>query len=367
MAVKKTKKTIAVKKLPVKKRSSVEKHSKALYVKIIKLIEQSRNKVYKTVNTELTLLNWQIGYLINHSILQETRANYGEQIVATLSQQLTKKFGTGYTFTSLTRMINFSKEFTNLKIVATLSQQLSWSHFVDLIGLTDDVKRNFYIQNCLHEHWSVRTMRERIDSMLFERTAISKKPALLLKKELALTKKDLTRNPDIVFRDPYIFDFLGLQNAFSETDLESSILLQLQQFIVELGTDFAFLARQKRITIDGEDFYIDLLFYHRGLQRLVALDLKLGKFKAAYKGQMELYLRWLQKNESRVGEKSPLGLILCSEKSQEQIELLQLDKGQIRVAQYITQLPPKKLLEEKLHKAIEIAQNNLIKNSTNKK
>ena len=130
----------------------------------------------------------------------------------------------------------------------------------------------------------------------------------------------------------------------------------MQQFIIELGSDFAFLARQKGIIIDNEDFKIDLLFYHRGLKRLVAIDLKLGKFRAAYKGQMELYLKWLDKYERKEGEESPVGLILCGEKSQEQIELLELDKGHIRVSEYLTQLPPKEVFASRLHKAIELAQ-----------
>ena len=241
--IKKTPVSLKVNKTPVKRSGH------ALYTRVLALIHQSREKVYKMVNTELTLLNWQIGHLINHSILQESRANYGEQIVATLSRKLSHQFGSGYTRSSLMRMIAFSKIFTSSKIVATLSRQLGWSHFVELVSITDDAKRNFYMQNCLHERWSVRIMRESIDSMLFERTAISKKPSQLLKKELALTKNNLSKNPDNVFWDPYIFDFLGLQNTFSKTDLEGSILAQLQQFIVERVTDFAFLARQKRITI----------------------------------------------------------------------------------------------------------------------
>jgi predicted nuclease of restriction endonuclease-like (RecB) superfamily len=200
-------------------------------------------------------------------------------------------------------------------------------------------------------------LEERIGSILFERTALSKRPSDLIKKELNVLKSEGTVTTDLVFRDPYVLDFLGLKDTYSENDLESAILKQLQQFIIELGTDFAFIARQKVITIDGEDFRIGLLFYHRGLRRLVAIDLKLDKFKAAYKGQMELYLKWLDKHERKNGEESPIGLI-CSEKQQEQIELLELNRGQIRVSEYLTQLPPKRLLAEKLHYAIEIAKKN---------
>jgi predicted nuclease of restriction endonuclease-like (RecB) superfamily len=194
--------------------------------------------------------------------------------------------------------------------------------------------------------------------MLFERTALSKKPAKLLKKEIQVLKAKGTVTPDLVFRDPYVLNFLGLKGSYTEKDIESAILNQLQEFIVEMGNDFAFLARQKRIIIDGEDFKIDLLFYHRGLRRLVVIDLKLEKFQAAHKGQMELYLKWLDKYERKEGEESPIGLILCAEKKQEQIELLELNQGHIRVAEYMTQLPSKKLIVDKLHKAIELASTN---------
>jgi predicted nuclease of restriction endonuclease-like (RecB) superfamily len=269
------------------------------------------------------------------------------------------RYGKGFTRPALSRMMNFYKLFADKQIVASLGQQLSWTHFRELITIDDPIKRDFYLELTCKEKWSVRTLRDRMDSMLFERTSISKKPAALIRKELDALKSNGPISHDLVFRDPYVLDFLGLQDTYSEQDMESAIIQQLQRFIIELGTDFAFLARQKRITIDNEDFKIDLLFYHRGLRRLVAIDLKLGKFKAAYKGQMELYIRWLDKYERREGEDSPLGLILCSEKKQEQIELLELDKGHIRVAEYMTQLPSKELLAEKLHTAIKVARNNI--------
>ena len=241
------------------------------------------------------------------------------------------------------------------EIVNALSTQLSWTHLRELAAIEDDLKRIFYTELSIKERWSTRILSERIGSMLYERTALSKKPEQLIKKELDLLKSQGTVTADLVFRDPYVLNFLGLPDMYSESDFESAILNQLQQFIIELGSDFAFIARQKRIIIDNEDYKIDLLFYHRGLKRLVAIDLKLDRFKAAYKGQMELYLKWLNKHERKAGEDTPIGLILCSQKQQEQIELLELNKGQIRVSEYLTQLPPKELLAEKLHKAIEIA------------
>jgi len=256
-------------------------------------------------------------------------------------------------------MIRFVEVFPEKKIVSTLSIQLSWSHFVEITPLKDDFQRNFYAEMCRIERWSVRTLREKISGMLFERTAISKKPEELIKQEIAALRQEDTLTSDLVFRDPYFLDFLGLKDTYSEKDLESAILRDMESFILELGVGFSFVARQKRITVDNEDYYLDLLFFHRKLKRLIAIELKLGRFKAAYKGQMELYLRWLEKYEKEPSEETPLGLILCAGKTSEQIELLQLNKSGIRVAEYMTELPKRELLEQKLHKAVELARNRL--------
>ena len=329
---------------------------------IIGLIDQTRHFVAKTVNQELTLLYWKIGKKINEDILKNDRADYGKKTIQSLSSELSKRYGIGFSKRNIHSFIKLNTVFQDLTIVQTLSAQLSWSHLYSILSIENAIKREFYIQMSVHERWSVRTLQERIDSMLFERTAISKKPEQTIINYLALLKSEKQISPDLTFRDPYFLDFLGLHDSYSEKDLESSILAQLQNFITEMGSEFAFLARQKRITIDDEDFYIDLLFYHRGLRRLVAIDLKLGKFKAGYKGQMELYLRWLEKNEQKEGENKPIGLILCSEKSSEQINYLMLDNDeQIKVSAYLTQLPEKKLLLEKLERAIAIAENNIKK------
>lgn len=211
---------------------------------------------------------------------------------------------------------------------------------------------DFYAQMCRIERWNVRVLREKIQSMLFERTAISQKPEELARKELQTLREEDQLSPDLVFRNPYVLDFLGLKDIFLEKDLEQAILDKLEHFLLELGRGFAFLERQKRMIIDGQDYKLDLLFYHRKLKRLIAIDLKIGKFKAEYKGQMELYLRWLEKNETEPGEGMPIGLILCAEGNTEQIELLQLDETNIKVGQYITQYLPKDLLKEKLHQFV---------------
>lgn len=300
-----------------------------------------------------------MGNRIHKEILQSNRAGYGKEIVVTLSRQLVVEYVNGFTEKNLRRMIQFVEVFPDEQIVATLMRQLSWSHFVALIPLKDHLQMDFYAEMCRIENWNVRTLRNKIDSMLYERTALSKKPALMAKAELDALRQEHRLTPDLVFRDPYVLEFLNLNDRYLEKDLEDAIMRELEQFLLELGTGFSFLARQKRITIDDENFHIDLLFFHRDLKRIVAIELKLGDFKPEYKGQMELYLRWLDKYERRPGEESPLGLILCAGKKQERIELLELDRSGIHVAEYLTVLPPKEVLKQKLHKAIKHARKRL--------
>jgi predicted nuclease of restriction endonuclease-like (RecB) superfamily len=323
------------------------------------LVQASRQHLASSVNAALSILYWKIGNVVHQEVLKEERADYGKQIVATLSRQLEIEFGNSFSEKNLRRMIQFAELFPDEQIVVSLIRQLSWTHIIALLPIKDPLKREFYAQMCIHENWSVRTFRERIHSMLFERTAISKKPEEVILNDLQLLKSEQKLNPDLVFRDPYFLDFLGLKDAYSERDLESSIIVELQRFIIEMGSDFAFMARQKRITIDQRDYFIDLLFYHRRLKCLIVVDLKMGEFEAGFKGQMELYLRFLEKYEKIEGENDPIGLILCSGKSSEHIELMQLDKSNIRVADYLTALPSPQILQEKLHKAVEIARHKM--------
>jgi predicted nuclease of restriction endonuclease-like (RecB) superfamily len=320
-----------------------------------RLIDLARAHVARSTNAALVIRNWQVGRRILDDILAHKRASYGDEIVATLSRQLTEEYGKGFSRDALFRMVQFATTFSDEKIVATLSQQLGWSHFVLLVPLAEPLKRESYAEMCRLERWSVRTLRAKIDGLLFERTAVSKRPALLATQEIAALREEDRLSPDLVFRDPYLLDFLGLRDTYSEHDLESAILRELERFILELGIDFAFVARQKRMTVDGQDYYLDLLFYHRRLRRLVAVELKLGHFRAADKGQMELYLRWLDAGARCPGEEAPIGLILCAGKSEEHVELLRLEDSGIRVAQYLTDLPPREVLEKKLHEAIRAA------------
>jgi predicted nuclease of restriction endonuclease-like (RecB) superfamily len=280
--------------------------------------------------------------------------------VSTLSAQLTTEYGRGYDRRNLYHMIRFAEVFPEEAIVNALRTQLSWTHFRELIAIDDPLKRDFYAEMCRAERWSTRTLKHKIAHLLFERTALSKRPDEVIVRDITALRDEDRMTPDLVFRDPYILDFLGLSaGTYAEKDLEAAILRELEAFILELGRDFAFVARQQRITVDYEDYYIDLLFYHRRLRRLVVIDLKIGRFQAADKGQMELYLRWLEKYEARPGEEPPIGLILCAGKSEDHVELLQLDRSGIRVAQYLTELPPRELLEKTLHESVRRARERL--------
>lgn len=326
-----------------------------LFADVKSLIEQGKQQLAIVVNSTMTMLYWEIGRRIKTDVLQNQRAEYGQEIVRRLSVELTKQYGKGWSEKHLRHCLRIAETFPDSRIVSTLWRQLSWSHIKTIMYLNDELQREFYIEMCKMERWSVRVLEERINSMLYERTAISKKPEETVKHDLELLKNEQKLTPDLVFRDPYFLDFLGLGDKYSEKDLETAIIVELQNFVTEIGSDFAFMDRQKRISVDNDDYYLDLLFYHRRLKCLVAIELKLGKFQAAYKGQMELYLRWLDKNMKLEEENTPIGLILCAGKSEEHIELLQLENSNIKVADYLTQLPDKHLLEQKLRAAIDIA------------
>jgi predicted nuclease of restriction endonuclease-like (RecB) superfamily len=309
-----------------------------LLTDISKLIENSNRQAAVAVNSSLTLLFWQIGKRINDEILQNQRADYGKQIVGTLANDLEAKYGRNFNEKNVRRMLQFAEQFADFEIVVTLSRQLSWSHFLLLIPLKEQASKLFYAQLSINDNYSVRELRKQIVNKTFERTEIANIQISANRPELLNT-----------FKDPYVLDFLNLKNTYLEHDLEKAILQELETFILEMGKGFAFLERQKRMIIDGDDFYLDLLFYNRKLKRLVAIELKLGKFEAAHKGQLELYLKWLNKYEKQEGENEPIGLILCAESNKEQVELLEMHKDGIMVAEYWTALPPKAELEAKLH------------------
>jgi predicted nuclease of restriction endonuclease-like (RecB) superfamily len=326
----------------MKEEKPIKTSEQVLLSELSQLIEQSKNFVVVQANSVLTMLFWNVGKRINEGILQNKRADYGKGIVATLSQQLTAKYGRNYEKTNLTRMMKFAQTFPEIEIVAPLSQQLAWSHFKELIPVKEEKARLFYANEAADRHLGVRELRSAIERKEYERTEIA-------------NLKIATANsivPFNVFKDPYFLDMFNLPKVYAENDLEDAIVRDLETFIMEMGKGFSFVARQKRMIIDDEDFHLDLLFFHRSLKRLVAVELKLGKFKAEYKGKMELYLNWLNRHERQEGENTPIGLILCSEGNHEQIELLDLSKDGIMVAEYWTVLPPKQLLEQKVREIV---------------
>lgn len=329
--------------------------AQALVKDLSTLIEDARANAAREVNSMLVELYWRVGRRVRSEVVGEGRAEYGERIVSAAGRQLSRAYGAGFSEKGLRHMMRFADAFPQARIVSALGRQLSWTHFRQLIYIEDPLKRSFYAEMCRVERWSTRMLAQQIDAMVYERTALSRKSDKLVRSGITRLKEGDRMTPDLVFRDPYLLDFLDLKTDFSEQDLEQAILREMERFLLELGEGFTFVARQKRITIDNEDFHIDLLFYHRHLRRLVAIELKLEPFKAAHKGQMELYLRWLNKHERTPEEEEPIGLILCSNKKREQIELLELGRSGIRVAEYLTQLPEQGVLRKRLHQAISTA------------
>ena len=349
----------ATPKAPLSRKNAAAKsaalvNEPALLADLRSLIKSARQRVAVVANSTTTLLCWHLGRRLLKENLQDGRAEYGKRILATVSRELTAEFGKGFSYATVNRAIQFCQFFPDLEIVTTLSTQLSWSHFMELLPVKEPLAREFYAELCRIERWDVRTLRKKIGGLLFQRTALAKKPESVIAAEIGQMREGQL-SPDVVFRDPYILDVLGLQGAFSESDLESAILREIEGVLLELGAGFSFVARQKRMSVGRDDFHLDLLFFHRHLRRLIAVELKLESFQPAHVGQMEFYLRWLDKHERAAGEEAPIGLILCASADAEQVELLQLDAKSIRVGEYLTELPPIQFLRARLHQAIQHA------------
>ena len=322
----------------------------SLFARVAEIIETRKSWAGAYANREVTLMYWEIGNYINSVVLGGERGEYGGRIVATLSQQLVRKYGNGFEYTKVTRMMKFAELFPDIQIVAPLATQLSWSHFIEILPLGTEEMRLYYAQEVARRRLGVRELRHQISRKAYERQEIA---------NAALSKESVI--PFNMFKDPCLLDVLGLKENFLEADLEKAILTELEKFILEFGHGFTFVERQKRMTMGDDDFTLDLLFYHRVLKRLVAVELKVGKFIPQYKGQMEFYLKWLNRYERQEGENEPIGLILCPQANRSQIELLEMDKAGIAVAEYWTNLPPKALLEEKIRTILHEAQERLIR------
>lgn len=365
----------------------------AVLPEIRQLIDVSREHVVSTANLTLVWLYWNIGRLITEDIQRNKRAGYGDQLLRRLAALLTREYGTGYSISNLSDMRRFFDGFEILQTVAVESRILQpaavksrripppvvadstpelprhgssevsdrrlpiefgihrhvgWTHYRILLSVQDPIKRRFYFESAATERWSKRELQRQIERALFERVALSRDTRKLTSIERKTGAREVARYED-AFKDPYLLDFLGLKGAYSEKDLESAVIANLQEFLIELGSDFCFIGRQYPMRIDDDDYFLDLLFYHRTLRCLVAIDLKIGPFTAADKGQMDLYLAWLKMHEWREGENEPVGLILCTSKKRQHVELL-LSAGphKMRVSEYLTKLPDWAVLEERL-------------------
>ncbi|MBN9610879.1 MAG: hypothetical protein BGO26_01020 [Actinobacteria bacterium 69-20] len=316
----------------------------SLIDRAVDLIEEGRAAVARHADLTLTMTFWRLGKLIEDEVLGSERAAYGQQIVVSLGRQLADKYGRSFTATNLRRMMQFAQVFPDERIVVSLGRHLSWTHFRTLLPVRTEAARAFYIDQVITARLSVRALRDLIGRQGFERKEIAN----------AQTPGGFAVPAD-TFRDPYLLDFLGLKGAYAERDLEEAIIREMEAFLLEVGNGWAFVARQKRMTVGNDDFYLDLLFYSRPLRRLIAVELKLGKFKPAHKGQMELYLKWLDRNERREDEEAPIGLILCTETSREQVELLEMHRDGIVVAEYWTALPPKAELQARIQEIYRAA------------
>ena len=309
-----------------------------LFDDLSQMIEQGRHAIAEHANSTVILTFWRVGKRVNETVLQNNRAEYGKRIVSTVSTQLRAKYGQSYELRNLRRMMQFAEQFPDFEIVSRPATQLSWAHFVEILPLKSQEAKLFYLTEAVHENIGRDELRDLISRKAYERKEIA---------NAQITNEG--RVPRNTFKDPYIFDVLGLKDEYLESDLETVILREIEKFILEFGKGFAFVERQKRMIIDGADHHLDMLFFNRYLRRLVAIELKQGPFKAEYNGQLKLYLKWLNRYERQEGENEPIGLILCAGGNREQIELLEMDRDGIVVAEYWTTLPPKAEFEAKIH------------------
>jgi predicted nuclease of restriction endonuclease-like (RecB) superfamily len=325
----------------------------ALFEQVSAIIETRKSRAGAYANREVTLMYWEVGHYINAVVLDGGRAEYGKKILKELSAKLIGRYGKSFSERNLYRMMLFDARFPDFDILPPMAAKLNWSHFIELLPLKNDEARLYYANDAVTRNYGAKELRRQIKRKAFER------------RDVANTELSPGSSvPLNVFKDPYLLDVLGLKDNYLEADLEAAILDDIEAFILEFGHGFAFMERQKRMILDGEDIVLDLLFYHRILHRLVAIELKLGAFKAAYKGQMELYLKWLDRYERQSGEEPPIGLILCASASREKVEMLELDKSGIAVAEYWTAMPPKAEFERKIRELLQSAQERLARRRT---
>jgi predicted nuclease of restriction endonuclease-like (RecB) superfamily len=312
-----------------------------LFQRVVGIIENRKSRAATYVNEETTLMFWEVGHYVSSVVLDFRRAAYGKKILSELATKLVERYGRNFAERNIYRMMQFADQFSDSEILSPLATKLSWSHFIELLPIKSEEARLYYANDAATRSYSTKELRRQISRKAYDRREIA--------------NAELSENSAIpfnVFRDPYLLDLYGLRENFLEADLEKVILTEIEAFILEFGHGFSFVDRQKRMIIGGEDTILDLLFFHRILKRLIAVELKIGKFKAEYYGQMALYLKWLDKYERQEGEAAPLGIILCATANREKIELLETDKAGIAVAEYWTHLPQKAEFERKIQEIL---------------
>ncbi len=370
-----------------------------LITDIAKLIEQGRKVAVQYVNTALVTTYWLVGRrIVEYEQKGKERADYGEELLKKISADLTLRFGKGFTERNLWHMRQFYITYKEIlhtvraelpdkaqkkthtvcaefglipqtvsEISETLSHKfpLSWSHYRLLMRIGEPLQREFYEVECIRGNWSVRQLDRQIQSMLYERTALSKQKLSVIAKS---HKKPIILKPEDEIKDPYILEFLGLKDEYSESQLEEALIKHLEHFLLELGIGFTFVARQKRITIEGKHYRLDLLLYHRILKCLVAIDLKIGEFTHTDAGQMNLYLNYLKDKEKFPEENNPVGLILCSDKRKTIVEYaLGGISNKIFTSKYRLQLPDPKILKAEIeHERQRLLEMRIVKHKKGK-
>lgn len=321
-------------------------HDILLSGKLIEIIETSRNNALRKVNEELIRMYWLVGEYLS---IESMKATFGDKYIDMISKEIQEMFPgiRGFNRRGLYRMKQFYELYRDNAIVLPLLTQLSWSnHLLIMSGCKSDVEREFYMRLCIKENYSKRELERQINSGYYERYMLSKE------KLLPEPIKGLKENP---FLDSYIIEFLDLPKNFKESDLRKGLIQNMKEFILEVGKDFTFIDEEYRVQVGGEDFRIDLLFFHRGLQCLVALELKIGKFKPEYVSKMDFYLEALDRQKKKDNENPSVGMILCASKDDEVVEYaMSRTMSPMLVAEYKLQLPDKTVLQKKLQELINM-------------
>ena len=321
------------------------------YENVRRILEQARKRVYRNTQSEMVAAYWHIGKMIVEKQGGEDRAKYGDNLIKELSIKLTNDFGKGYTTTNLKYMRMFYKTFQKSH---TVCDQLSWSQIRLLIMIDDENARNFYIRETLDGNWSVRQLEREINTFSYQRYLASHDNHDVVED---IAKGELPSEPQSIIKDPYVLDFLGLKpdSAFYEKDLESALITHLNEFLLELGNGFAFVARQKRFDMDGRNFYVDLVLYNYKLKCFVLIDLKRGDLTHQDIGQMQMYVNYYTRELMEPGDNPPIGIVLCADKSDTLVRYtLPLDNKQIYASKYMLYLPKEEELQNEINKQIEL-------------